>query len=298
MDRLPPLNAVRAFEAAARHASITAAADELHVTPGAVSRQVHALEDFLGAALFERGHRQIKLTRRGAEYYKTVSNLLELLRDATRRVKKAAQKKQLRIRAYTTFAIRWLIPRLSSFHSAHPSIEVLLTASLQPVDFARDELDGAIRLGPGDWPGVNAYRLAPNVLAPVCSPGLLRSGTPLKRPADLAHHTLLHSIARPDDWDHWLRAMGADRDVDSHAGLTYESSAMAYQAAIAGQGVAIAQLFLVEEDIAAKRLLTPFRRKTLDMGAFTYYLVTPAARRESAPMTQFREWLIEQCVTG
>ena len=173
---------------------------------------------------------------------------------------------------------------------------MLLTASLQPVDFARDDLDGAIRLGRGDWPGVNAYRLLPNVLAPVCSPGLLRSGTSLKRPADLAHHTLLHSIARADDWEHWLRAMGADPDVDSHAGLTYESSAMAYQAAIAGQGVAIAQLFLVEEDIAAKRLLIPFRNKTLDMGAFTYYLVTPAARRESASMTQFREWLIEQCV--
>jgi LysR family glycine cleavage system transcriptional activator len=298
VDRLPPLNAVRAFEAAARHSSITAAADELHVTPGAVSRQVHLLEDFLGLALFERGHRQIKLTRRGDEYYKTVSNLLVLLHDATRRVKRASQKKQLRIRAYTTFAIRWLIPRLSSFHSAHPRIEVLLTASLQPVDFARDDLDGAIRLGPGDWPGVNAYRLAPNVLAPVCSPGLLRSGASLKRPADLAQHTLLHSIARPDDWEHWLKAMKADRVVDAHAGLTYESSAMAYQAAITGQGVAIAQLFLVEEDIAAKRLVMPFRNKTLDMGAFTYYLVTPAARRESTPMTQFREWLIEQCVAG
>ena len=185
MDRLPPLNAVRAFEAAARHCSVTAAANELHVTPGAVSRQVHALEEFLGVALFERGHRQIKLTRRGDEYYRTVAKLLELLHDATRRIKKGAQKKQLRIRAYTTFAIRWLIPRLSSFHAAHPRIEVLLTASLQPVDFARDDLDGAIRLGPGDWPGVNAYRLAPNILAPVCSPALLRSGTSLKRPADL-----------------------------------------------------------------------------------------------------------------
>jgi LysR family glycine cleavage system transcriptional activator len=298
MVRLPPLNAVRAFEAAARHCSVTEAANELHVTPGAVSRQVHALEEFLGVALFERGHRQIKLTRRGDEYYRTIAKLLELLHDATRRIKKGAQRKQLRIRAYTTFAIRWLIPRLSSFHAAHPRIEVLLTASLQPVDFARDDLDGAIRLGPGDWPGVNAYRLAPNILAPVCSPALLRSGTSLKRPADLAHHTLLHSIARPDDWDHWLKAVGAGRDVDSHAGLTYESSAMAYQAAIAGQGVAISQLFVVEEDLNAKRLVTPFRNKTLDMGAFTYYLVTPAARRESAPMTQFREWLIEQCVAG
>jgi LysR family glycine cleavage system transcriptional activator len=292
---MPPLNAVRAFEAAARHASVTLAADELHVTPGAVSRQVHALEEFLGIALFERKHRQIKLTARGGEYYREVTKVLDQLRDATRRAKKASQKKQLQIRAYTTFAIRWLIPRLSTFHAAHPKIEVLLSASLQPVDFARDNLDAAIRLGAGDWPGMNAYRLAPNILAPVCSPALLRSGYPLKRPTDLAEHTLLHSIARPDDWQQWLEAMKVARDVDAHAGMTYESSAMAYQAAIAGQGVAIAQLFLVEEDLAAKRLVLPFRDKRLDMGAFTYYLVTPMSRRESASMAQFREWLLQQC---
>lgn len=291
---MPPLNAVRAFEAAARHGSVTLAAHELHVTPGAVSRQVRALEAFLGIALFERGHRQIKLTSRGGEYYREVTTLLDQLREVTRRTKRASQKKQLRVRAYTTFAIRWLIPRLSSFHSAHSKIEVVLTASLQPVDFGRDDLDCAIRLGAGDWPGVNAYRLAPNVLAPVCSPTLVRSGPALKQPADLADHTLLHSIARPDDWQHWLEAMRALREVDAHSGLTYESSAMAYQAAIAGQGVAIAQLFLVEEDLATGRLVLPFRNKKLDMGAYTYYLVTPISRRESSPMTQFREWLLEQ----
>jgi LysR family glycine cleavage system transcriptional activator len=295
MDRLPPLNAVRAFEATARHLSVTAAANELHVTPGAVSRQVHALEAFLKIALLVRGHREISLTPRGQDYYKAITRSLELLRDATGVVKRAAQKRQLRIRAYTAFAMRWLIPRLSSFHAAHPKVEVLLTASLEPVDFARDDLDGAIRLGAGDWPGVKAHRLAPNILAPVCSPALRRSGPPLRRPADLEEHTLLHSIARPDDWARWLEASGV-KNVDPHAGLTYESSALAYQAAIAGQGLAIAQLFLVEEDVAAKRLILPFR-KTLDMGSFTYYLVTPADRRESAQMTQFREWLLEQCGT-
>ena len=295
MDRLPPLNAVRAFEATARHLSVTAAADELHVTPGAVSRQVRGLEEFLKIALFVRGHREISLTPRGQDYYKAISKSLELLRDATGLVRRAAQKRQLRIRAYTTFAMRWLIPRLSSFHAAHPKVEVLLTASLEPIDFVRDDLDGAIRLGAGDWAGVKAHRLAPNILAPVCSPALRRSGPALKRPADLVEHTLLHSIARPDDWARWLEA-NAVKNVDPHAGLTYESSALAYQAAIAGQGLAIAQLFLVEEDLAAKRLVLPFR-KTLDMGSFTYYLVTPADRRESPQMTQFREWLLEQCAT-
>src|SRR5262245_28308899 len=296
MDRLPPLNAVRAFEATARRLSVTAAAKELHVTPGAVSRQVRALEDFLGIALFERGHREISLTRRGAEYYEVVGKCFELLRGGTGRAKKAAQKRQLRIRAYTTFAMRWLIPRLSGFHAAHPNIEVLLTASLDPVDFSRDDLDGAIRLGDGNWAGVKAHRLVPNILAPVCSPRLMKSGPPLKRPADLARHTLLHSIARPDDWQYWLEANGVD-DIDPHAGLTYESSALAYQAANEGQGLAIAQRFLVDDDLRSKRLVMPFR-KTVDMGAFTYYLVTPGTEadpKESPQMAEFREWLLEQC---
>ncbi|MET0166964.1 MAG: transcriptional regulator GcvA [Burkholderiales bacterium] len=297
MERLPPLNAVRAFEATARHLSVTDAATELHVTPGAVSRQVRALESFLGVDLLKRGHREISLTRRGEEYYKTISKSLLLLQDATSRVKKAARKRPLKIRAYITFAVRWLIPRLSSFHAAHPTLEVFLTASLDPVDFAQDDLDGAIRLCAGDQPGVKAYRLVSNILAPVCSPTLLRSGLPLKSPADLARHTLLHSIGRPDDWAHWLRANGAGEKLDAYAGQTYQSSELAYQAAIEGQGVAMAQLVLVEKDLAAKRLVRPLR-KTLDMGTFTYYLLTPADRPESPQLKEFREWLLEQCSSG
>src|SRR5262245_55138352 len=206
MDRLPPLNAIRAFEAAARHMSITLAADELHVTPGAVSRQIKALEDVLSLRLFERGHREITLTRQGAEYHRAVTRALDALREATRRLKRGRQRKQLKIRAYTTFAMRWLIPRLSGFHAAHPGIEVLLKASLEPVDFRKEDIDGAIRLGDGQWPGVRTHRLVANILAPVASPRLLKAGPRLKRPADLAHHTLLHSIARPDDWASWLEA--------------------------------------------------------------------------------------------
>jgi LysR family glycine cleavage system transcriptional activator len=294
MERLPPLNAVRAFEATARHLSVTGAAAELHVTPGAVSRQVRALESFLGMALLKRGHREISLTRRGEEYYKSISKSLLLLQDATNRVKKATRKHPLKIRAYITFAVRWLIPRLSGFHAAHPTLEVLLTASLDPVDFARDDLDAAIRLCAGDQPGVKAYRLVSNILTPVCSPALLRSGSPLRSPADLARHTLLHSIGRPDDWSHWLRANAPGEPLDAYAGQTYQSSELAYQAAIEGQGVAMAQLVLVENDLAAKRLIRPLRN-TLDMGTFTYYLLTPAGRPESAQLKEFREWLLDQC---
>jgi LysR family glycine cleavage system transcriptional activator len=293
MDRLPPLNALRAFEAAARHMSITLAADELHVTAGAVSRQIKSLEDVLGLQLFKRGHREISLTRQGGDYYRAVTRSLDALREATRRLTRSRQRKQLKIRAYTTFAMRWLIPRLSGFHAAHPDIEVLLKASLEPVDFRKEDIDGAIRLGDGNWPGSNTYRLVDNILTPVASPALLKSGPKLKKPADLARHTLLHSIARPDDWATWLEAAGVRTQIDAHAGMTYESSAMAYAAAIEGQGVAIAQRFLVAQDLQDGSLVQPFR-KTVDMGDFTYYLLTPRHREESYHMKTFRLWLFDQ----
>jgi LysR family glycine cleavage system transcriptional activator len=293
MDRLPPLNALRAFEAAARHMSITLAADELNVTPGAVSRQIKSLEDALGLRLFKRGHQEITLTRQGNDYYRAVTRALDVLREATRTITRSRQRKQLRIRAYTTFAMRWLIPRLSSFHAAHPDIEVSLKASLEPVDFRKEDIDGAVRLGDGNWPGTNVYRLVPNILAPVASPSLLRAGPKLRKPADLAHHTLLHSSARPDDWACWLEAAGVLSQVDARAGMTYESSAMAYAAAIEGQGLAIAQTFLVAEDLQAGKLVMPFK-KTVDMGDFTYYLLTPGHRDESVNMKTFRLWLLDQ----
>lgn len=293
MDRLPPLNAVRAFEAAARHLSITLAAEELHVTAGAVSRQIKGLEQALGFPLFTRGHREIALTRQGSEYYRAVTRAFDALREATRKVTRTRARKQLKILAYTTFAMRWLIPRLSGFHSAHPDIEVLLTASLRPIDFRKEDIDGAVRLGDGTWPGAKAYRLVSNILAPVASPALLKSGPKLRKPADLTQHTLLHSIARPDDWRYWLEAAGVDGKVDARAGMTYESSAMAYAAAIEGQGLAIAQLFLVARDLEEGRLAMPFK-KTVDMGEFTYYLLTPSHREESASMKTFRLWMLDQ----
>jgi LysR family glycine cleavage system transcriptional activator len=302
MDRLPPLNALRAFEAAARRLSITLAAEDLHVTPGAVSRQIKGLEQTLGFELFTRGHREISLTRQGSDYHRAITRAFDLLREATREATRKAtrgrKRQQLKIRAYTTFAMRWLIPRLSGFQAAHPDIEVLLKASLQPVDFRKEDLDGAVRLGDGQWPGAQCTRLVSNVLAPVASPALLKSGHRLKKPADLARHTLLHSIARPDDWRHWLDAAGiSDQQVDPAAGMTYESSAMAYAAAIEGQGLAIAQLFLVAKDLEEGRLVMPFK-KTVDMGDFTYYLLTPSHREESASMKIFRLWMLDQLRTN
>jgi LysR family glycine cleavage system transcriptional activator len=290
MERLPPLNAVRAFEVVARRLSITLAAEELHVTPGAVSRQIRSLEDALGVELFLRGHRQVSLTRAGEDYYHAVTRSLDVLREATVRLTGRRKRTQLKIRAYTTFAMRWLIPRLSSFHSANSGIEVLLTASLDPVDFRKEDIDGAIRLGDGEWQGTKAYRLVSNVIIPVCSPALAKK---VRKPSDLQRHVLLHSIARPDDWAYWLTETGAQKVVDSHGGMTYQSSAMVYAAALEGQGFAIAQRFLVEEDLASGKLVAPFKQ-SVDMGDFTYFLLTPADRTESHSMVTFRKWLLAQ----
>jgi len=290
MQNLPPLNALRAFEAAARRLSITAAAEELHVTPGAVSRQIRGLEETLGRQLFIRGHRQISLTAAGAEYFKAVAKAVMDLREATARLTVGDGRQKLKVRAYTTFAMRWLIPRLSGFHAANVGVEVLLTASLDPVDFDQEDIDAAIRLGPGTWPNVTAYRLVPNVLVPVCSPGLAKK---VRKPADLAGQVLLHSIARPDDWGIWLRQGAGVKAVDPRSGMTYQSSAMAYAAALEGQGFAIAQQFLVEDDLASGKLVAPFRQR-VDMGDFTYYLLTPKSRKESKSMAIFRKWLLSE----
>lgn len=292
MDRLPPLNAVRAFEAVARNMSISLAAAELHVTPGAISRQVQLLESHLNVSLLKRGHRQITLTRQGVDFFRASAKAIDLIRAADLRVRQG-RRTQLKIRAYTTFAMKWLIPRLSGFQAAHPDVEVLLTTSLEPVDFNRDDLDGAIRLGDGRWPGAKAHRLVANLLTPVASPKLMKRGPPLRKPADLSRHTLLHSIARPEDWAVWLGKVGVIEQMDPHSGMTYESSAIAYAAAVEGQGLAMAQLFLVEPELAAGKLKRPFKH-VVDMGDFTYYLITPEARPESAHMKKFRLWLLER----
>lgn len=294
MERLPPLNALRAFESAARNLSITLAADELHVTPGAVSRHIRQLEEQLVVELFSRGHRQISLTHQGTDYFRTVSKAIDQIRHATHQLKHHAQRRQLKVRAYSTFAIKWLIPRLSYFHERYPGIDVRLTASMDTVDFEREDIDAAIRLGDGHWPGCRSQRLMSNILTPVVSAEYMRAHPEIRTPSDLRHHTLLHSMARPDDWGRWLEDAGVNRIVDTGSGMTYQTSAMAYAAAEAGHGIAMAQLFLVEKDLLNGNLVIPFAQTT-DMGDLTYYLLTPSNRKESVYLTTFREWLLEQC---
>ncbi|GLR77746.1 LysR family transcriptional regulator [Azospirillum oryzae] len=271
--------------------SIRKAAAELFVTAGAVSRQVKVLEDFLGIELFSRGHRAVALTPVGERYFAEVSRHLAGLRNATTHLVEDKGRRTLKLRAYTTFAMRWLIPRLASFHGLYPDIDVRLSASLDAVDFEREDVDAAVRLGSGSWQGLQADRLFRNLLVPVCSPRLVEKRA-LRQPAELGNVLLLHSLARPDDWAKWLDAAGVE-GVSAYTGIKYESSAMSYQAAMEGHGVAIAQKALVEEDLAQGRLCQPFGFE-LDMADFTYYFVFPIGRERKRELEVFRQWLKTQ----
>lgn len=293
---MPPLNALRAFVSTACHLSATKAALELNVTLGAVSHQLRTLEEFLGVELFLRGHRKLTLTEAGERYFRDVSGVFDAIKAATQALVEPGSKDMLKLRAYTTFSLRWLIPRLSSFYAENRSVELVLSTGNEPVDFSREKLDFAIRLGNGVWPGAIAEKLIPNVVAPVCSPALFARGPAVKRPIDLMQHVLLQSTwpERRGDWSAWLAAEGVTTFED-FSFLYFESSALSYQAAVEGQGFAMAQSALVQDDIASGRLVYPFESR-LDRGEFTYYLIYPENRRLTPQMETFRRWLRAQCV--
>ncbi|WFU51619.1 transcriptional regulator GcvA (plasmid) [Sinorhizobium terangae] len=295
MDMLPPLNALRAFEAAGRLQSIRRAAEELLVTPGAVSRQVQRLESYLGVRLFRRDPREIVLTAEGERYLAAVSRHLDGIREETQKLTGRKSVEILRVRAYTTFAMKWLIPRLGTFHQSNATTEVRLTTSNEMVDFERESVDGAIRLGDGNWPGVEVDRVMRNELVPLCTPSFA-SEHGINEVADLKQVPLLHSFVRPDDWRYWLEAAGGS-DIDAYAGDKYASSTLAYQATLEGQGVMIAQKALFADDLRTGRLVQPVDF-TLDRGDFTYYFIYPRNRLRSPAFRRFRAWLLEQAESG
>lgn len=285
-DQLPPLNPTRVFEVTGRLLSVSKAATELSVTPAAVSRQVRALERFLGVRLFNRVPGGLELTPAGARYLAEIGPLFTALEKATQAVRPGVRGTTLKIRSPATFAVRWLIPRFASFHHLHPDIDVQLTTSPAPIDLDREDLDAGVQLGDGTWSGVCTQPLIPNELVPVAAPDALPG---LTDPTALVHATLLHSLARIDDWSRWLQAAGVDTS-GAYSGMKYETSLLAYQAAIEGHGVAIAQKALVEKELADGSLVMPFDF-ILDEGRRTYYFVWPARRRPSLALSAFREWL-------
>lgn len=285
---LPPLNPLRTFEAAARLCSLTSAAEELNVSQVAVSRQVRVLEDYLGVALFRRLHRGIELTREGKELYEGITLAFRDISNAARKVSRRGRRDILSIQSYTTFSQRWLIPRLANFHDANESIEVRLSSSLAPVDFEAQNIDASIRAGHGDWPDLHAEKLVDIELIPICSPTLMESAK-LKSPQDLSHVRLLHSMARPNDWVSWISSSGAN--IDAEAGIRFDTSALAYEAASMNIGVAIAVKVFVERQIQNGSFIAPF--ETTCKTGEGYYLTWPRNMRPSEPLLKFLSWMRE-----
>jgi LysR family glycine cleavage system transcriptional activator len=292
LARLPSLSALRAFESAARHRSFTKAASELFLTQSAISRHIRSLEEWLGCPLFIRHHRSVALTEEGEIYMRELVAAFAQIELATRRIMAVKHQDILQIHAYATISMRWLIPRLSNFQASNPDIDVRLTASLQPIDFARDDVHCAIRIGTGDWaPDIRADKLFESTLIPVCSPRLLAVAQPMHDPNELRHTTLLHSLARPTDWQQWLEKVGADQ-VDANRGLKFESSIMSYLAAQQGMGVAIAQEFLVAEDLRQGTLICPYPEAVIS--DHTYFFLSSPRYAGSRVLETFRSWILEE----
>ncbi|PJG54915.1 transcriptional regulator [Bradyrhizobium forestalis] len=289
--RLPSLNGLRAFEAAARHLSFTLAASELNVTQTAISHQIRRLEEELGIRLFIRQNRALALTPEARDYLPGVRAAFNDLRLATDRLLRKEDDKVLTVSTLASLAAKWLLPRLTDFQEQHPGIDVRITTSASLVDFQRDNVDAAIRYGRGQWPGVRADWLMADELFPVCSPSLIRGDKPLRRPEDLRNHPLLHtSNANSDDWRLWLTAAGLPADIARQPGITFDMIFMTIQAAIDGIGVAMGRTSYVQDDIAKGRLVVPFKiALPADAG---FYLVAPAGRREAPKLAAFRQWVL------
>ncbi|WP_063994608.1 transcriptional regulator GcvA [Bradyrhizobium sp.] len=289
--RLPSLNGLRAFEAAARHLSFTLAASELSVTQTAISHQIRRLEEELGIRLFVRQNRALALTPEARDYLPGVRAAFNDLRLATDRLLRKDDDKVLTVSTLASLAAKWLLPRLTDFQEHHPGIDVRITTSTGLVDFQRDNVDAAIRYGRGQWPGLRADWLMADELFPVCSPSLLRGDKPLRCPEDLKSHMLLHtSNANSDDWRLWLTAAGQPADIARQPGITFDMIFMTIQAAIDGIGVAMGRTSYVRDDIAKGRLVVPFKiALPADAG---FYLVAPEGRREAPKLAAFRDWMI------
>jgi LysR family glycine cleavage system transcriptional activator len=286
--RLPPLNALRAFEAAARHLSFTKGAAELHVTQAAVSHQVKALEEHLELRLFRRLDRALVLTEEGQAYFRDIRDVLDRLDEATSRLLATGGRQTLTVTALPSFAARWLVPRLGRFREAFPQIDIRLDPNIAVVDFAREDVDVAIRYGRGDYPGMRSDRLLEEEVYPVCSPKLLQGPKPLRKPEDLRHHVLLHTDGS-EDWQAWLLTEGV-RGVDATRGPMFYDSSMLLEAAVGGQGVALGRSVLAAGELASGRLVRPFARS--QPAGFAYYVVSPVATADRPKIASFREWVL------
>src|SRR5712691_10078387 len=287
--QLPPLNALRAFEAAARSESFTRAAEELCVVQGAASDRVKALEATLGIKLFNRERQRLVITDAGREYLNVVRDALDRIAAGTERVLQRQSSGVLTVSTSPDFAAKWLVYRLGRFAEAHPGIDLRVSATMHHIDFVREEVDVAVRHGDGNWNGLEAVRLCSEQLFPVCSPKLMSGRNRIAKPSDLLKSQLLH-LDDSKAWSEWFEAAGADAEM-SH-GLVLNRASMLIDAAVDGQGVALARTTLAAWDLLNGRLAKPFD-VSLRLSR-TYWIVCPKATSMQPKITTFRDWLLAE----
>jgi LysR family glycine cleavage system transcriptional activator len=290
------LSALRAFEAAARHMSFSKAADELHVTPAAVSHQIHALEEDLGVRLFYRMNRSIELTASARVLLPGLSEAFAGIQSSVKRLRAHNDTGTLTVTASPSFAAKWLVLRLHRFQEQCTEVDVRISASDDVVDLTKGDFDIAIRYGSGRYPGLDVELLFTNKVFPACSPQLLGAGPPLRTPDDLPLHALIYDNAVERDplvptWPMWLKAAGV-KNVPAAAGLTFNNISLALDAAIAGHGVVLAYSTIAAADLAAGRLVRLFSLALPDQ--FAYYIVTAPGALERPKVRAFRNWLRQE----
>jgi LysR family glycine cleavage system transcriptional activator len=289
--RLPSLNWLRAFEAAARHTSFAEAAKELNVTPAAISQQVKQLEDWLGTALFTRLPRSLTLTDAGHGYLPIVRQAFDHLAAGTQDLFGSERGGPVAVRVSTSLTYTWLVPRLARFFEKHPDITLRLTTTVDGLAFGQADADLEIRYGDGNWPGFRAERLFWEILFPVCSPALLTGSDALERPEDLADHTMIHVIGEPENWQIWLNAAGVS-GLSVGGGLQFDLHMMATRAAVEGIGVALGLSPFVDDALADGRLVAPFELTIPARDA--HFVVTPEEAIDRREVQVFKAWLIEE----
>ena len=289
MRRLPPLGALRAFEAAAKHLSFTRAAAELCVTQAAISHQIRQLEDWLGIRLFERRGHALTLTAKGQTYLPELTGALDRIAAATLRLMEP-DGRPLRITVLPSFASRWLVPRLEAFRALHPEIDVRLDSSAEVWSFATERFDLGIRSGLGKWTGLKTDLIARETLSPVCSPMLVNGPPAIRVPVDLRHVRLLHDTPR-EAWRRWCDEAGVD-GLDLDTGASFNDASLALQAAVDGQGVALGRLMLAADDLRSGKLVRPFNHVLPN--DYSYWLVYPSAALERSNVQAFRTWLLSE----
>lgn len=301
-DRLPPLNALRAFEAAARRLSFTKAAEELNVTPGAISQHIRQLEDYAGTPLFKRTGRSVLLTDAAQAALPMVRDAFDQIAEAGRIMQAPARKGRVMVSSAPSFAAKWLAPRLESFHSQHADVEAWVSADSGLTDFTVADADIAIRYGGGDYDGLKSEKLLDETVLPVCSPGLLEGPDAIRKPEDLAKHTLIHDVSTEvdpscPDWTSWLQARGVAESVDGSRGPRFNQSALAIEAAATGRGVVLAKRAIAATDIARGRLIAPFADGSISV-EYGYWLVWPKGRHLSEDVRAFIRWVKSEAASS